>query len=99
MLGAFAGYTVGRDPLDPSSEFSGERYRGTLTFRITRGFSAGASYQVWITDCSIGYNFSITNKIGLSLYVKVISSCFVQKLLTKSATYLPPYNQTLSTKL
>jgi hypothetical protein len=50
LLGAIAGYTRGEDPLMPGSHLSGERYRAFLSFQITRGLRAGASYQIWITE-------------------------------------------------
>jgi hypothetical protein len=53
QVGIVAAYTLGRDPLEPDSRFTGERYRGSVSFQIARGFSAGASYQKWFTTRQI----------------------------------------------
>jgi hypothetical protein len=52
LVGVSGAYTLSRDPLEPDSEFSGERYQGYFSVQITRGFSAGATYSLWITDRS-----------------------------------------------
>ena len=50
QIGASGNYSRGRDPLEPGSLFTGERYTGYVSFRITGGLSVGGSYQNWITS-------------------------------------------------
>ncbi len=50
QIGASANYSRGWDPLEPGSQFTGERYAGYVSFRITGGLSVGGSYQNWLTS-------------------------------------------------